>query len=266
MKYLGAGMLTLLAGSLCLAAEVPALIGGEQRPEQPAKVVLDENSGIGPILDALHQRADGLKNFVADLAYEEMDDLSGDMTTSYGRIWAQNVAPGDWRIRVSFDRRVRGERNEKGFRREYLLANGLLIERDHQRKTQVTRRVLKPGQKMDLFKLGEGPFPLPIGQPRADVLRNFGVTKVDRKSDDPANTLHITLTPKEGTQFAKKFKGIDGWVDIKTHFPIRIRTTDMTGNTIRTTNLGETKLNAGLTEKDFTLDKAQGWEERLEED
>ena len=39
----------------------------------------------------------------------------------------------------------------------------------------------RPGEKVNLLKLGEGPFPLPIGQPKEDVHREFIVTKGDLK-------------------------------------------------------------------------------------
>ena len=33
--------------------------------------------------------------------------------------------------------------------------------------------MLKPGEKLNLLKLGEGPFPLPIGQKKEDVYANL---------------------------------------------------------------------------------------------
>jgi hypothetical protein len=47
--------------------------------------------------------------------------------------------------------------------------------------------VLRPGEKVNLLKLGEGPFPLPIGQKRDDVKRQFDVTLAKpEKGVDPA--------------------------------------------------------------------------------
>jgi outer membrane lipoprotein-sorting protein len=107
---------------------------------------------------------------------------------------------------------------------------------------------------MDLFKLGEGPFPLPIGQSPADVHKQFDITKVAPAKDDPANTVHLGLVPKAGTELEKKFKSLDFWVDQKTHMPVRVDTADKQ-QTIRSTELSDLTLNppGGLPESDFTL-------------
>ena len=63
----------------------------------------------------------------------------------------------------------------------------------------------------------------------------------------------MQLTPKPGTQFARKFDAIDVWVDPKTHMPARIDTAQ--GETVRTTELKNFTVNPEppLTDADFTL-------------
>ena len=126
--------------------------------------------------------------------------------------------------------------------------------------------MLKPGEKMNLLKLGEGPFPLPIGQKKEDVKKLFDVTLVPpAKTDaaDLADTIHLRLTPKEGTRFARKFGAIDIWVSRKSNFPIRIDTTAPGGSDHQTTKLQELKINPepGLKDGDFALPKidAETW-------
>src|SRR5262249_5709015 len=129
------------------------------------------------------------------------------------------------------------------------------IDRTYRTSTQVTRHVLKPGEKMNLLKLGEGPFPLPIGQKKEDVHAMFEVTKVDSKKDDPADTVRIELIPKSGTRFESKFKTIDVCVGTKDNMPRRIETLDKNETTIRTTDLSDVYVNPGLGDADFTLPK-----------
>ena len=71
--------------------------------------------------------------------------------------------------------------------------------------------------------------------------------------DDPPGTVHVQLTPKPGTQFARKFDVIDVWVDLKTNMPARIDTPQ--GETFRTTELKNFTVNPEppLTDKDFAL-------------
>jgi outer membrane lipoprotein-sorting protein len=92
---------------------------------------------------------------------------------------------------------------------------------------------------------------LPLGQKKEDVLKLFDVAKVDPANSDPPGTVHIRLTPKEGTQFANQFKTIDIWVDIASEMPRRIQTEDINQTTTRTTDLSDVKINAGASDKDF---------------
>jgi outer membrane lipoprotein-sorting protein len=115
--------------------------------------------------------------------------------------------------------------------------------------------ILRPGEKMNLLKLGEGPFPLPIGQKRHDVLNQFDVRKIESKPGDPADTVHLELIPKSGTSLARKFKSIDTWVSLPDEMPVRISTLDFTGATERSTDLSNVQINPDLTDADFELPK-----------
>jgi len=227
-------------------AAVFALSGCAEPPAPPA------NAGINELLDALHDVGDKLKDFAADVSLTNTNGITGESYQDLGHVWYQRLADGDARIRVNFDRKQIGKRIFQQ-RREYKLEGGNLIDQNYDTKVQVTRQVLKPGQKMNLLKLGQGPFPLPIGQSREDVLKSFDVTRPAATKDDPANTNHLTLVPKPDTQLARKFNSIDVYISQQSNFPVRIETVDKDGVTIRTTDLLNLKINAGLKDADFTL-------------
>jgi outer membrane lipoprotein-sorting protein len=229
-----------------------------------AEFLLDSKSTADQALDALDQRGKGLKDFSAEVSLSEIDELAGDTTTNSGKIWYQAKGAGDSRIRVIFDTRKVGNRVDPNARREYVLDNGILTELDYKHKLRIDRQVLKPGEKMNLIKLGEGPFPLPVGQAKEDVKKLFDVKKIDPAKDDPEGTAHLQLIPKKGTQFARKFKKLDVYVDNKTNFPRRIDTEDKNGLTVRKTELTDVKVNPGVGDKDFELPKLQGWTNKTE--
>jgi outer membrane lipoprotein-sorting protein len=245
-------MFVLSAGAFAQPIPIVNPVGGG--------AVLGPDSNADDILQALEARGKGLKDFTAGVSMESMSGLTGQAETLKGKFWLQYVAPGDARIRVVFDSRSVGSRKTPNFKREYLLEKGQLIERDYQEKLEQVHQVLKPGEKMDPLKLGEGPFPLPVGQDPRDVKRLFDATRILTKKDDPADTVHMQLVPKPNTQFERKFKSMDVWVDDKSQFPRQIRTADAPeGYDIKTTVLSDIKVNPGLGDKDFTLDKVQGW-------
>lgn len=229
---------------------------GAAPPQSTPPAALTANSSADEVLDALDQRGRNLQAFVADVRLVDEDTSLALSSTRAGKVWYQ-ARPGDnARIRVTFDRRIDEEKN-RTFKEtvEYLLDGAWLVDRDYMKKIEVRRQVLKPGQKVNLLKLGEGPFPLPIGQPKEEVHRQFKVERIaPDKQNDPPNTVHLRLTPKEGGRF-KKIKEMDLWVDLKTHFPAKIEVLDPNETTVRTTTLTNVTVNPQppLTDRAFTL-------------
>jgi len=249
MRLMSGMFLSLLITAAALAQN--PLTGGSSRDD---------------ILDALNARGQGLKDFTADVSLAETDALTGDTTTLVGKVLYQAKGEGDARMRILFDKKLFGEKVQPGAKVEYMLDKGWLIDRDYKRKVQIERQVLKPGEKINLLKLGEGPFPLPIGQPREEVLKIFDVKKIDAKQGDPADTVHLELVPKQNTRFAKQFKKIDTWVETKTNFPRRIQTVDKSEAETRTTDLTNIQVNVGLKDDAFVQEKIGGdWTQKSEQ-
>jgi outer membrane lipoprotein-sorting protein len=215
---------------------------------------ISNDSSIDQILDALDARGRNLQAFTADVSLTEGDPALANEVTRRGKVLYQDQQ-GKARLRVTFETRETGTRtfNEKV---EYLLQDGWLTDRTYDpKRIEVRRQVLRPGEKINLLKLGEGPFPLPIGQKKEKVHEQFEVKKPAPAKDDPAGTIHVQLTPKPGTNLARKFDVIDVWVDAKTNMPARIDTAQ--GETVRTTELKHFTVNPTppLADADFALPK-----------
>lgn len=235
-----------------------------------AEVPLGPMSTLDDVLDALNARGQELKDFSADVELHTVDDRTGQDTAQIGKVVFQQRGKDNGRIRVSFDKkRIDEGTGAKPVVQEqkldYVLDDGWLTDRDYQKKLEVRRQVLRPGQKMNLLKLGEGPFPLPIGQDKEEVKRQFDATKIEATKDDPPGTVHVRLVPKPNTPFAKRFKQIDVFVDPKTNMPSRIDTVEK-GGTTRSTELKNVKLNEGVKDEAFTLPGIdnEGWNRREE--
>lgn len=247
---------------LCFFSTVTTLARGEQPPLAP-------DAPLDTVLDALDARGKDLQDFSADVALHTTDQRTGQDTAQIGTIVFQNRNGAGSRIRVDFEKKVvddgTGPKITQKQKLDYVLERGWLTDRDYQKKLEVRRQVLKPGQQMNLLKLGEGPFPLPIGQDKEEVKKQFKAEKIESTNDDPANTIHVRLTPKQGSQFEKKFKQIDVFVNRKTAMPVRIDTVEPAGTT-RSTELTNVKLNAGAKDEAFALPNIddQGWNRREE--
>lgn len=230
---------------LLLVVVAPLSIGEE--------VTLTAKSSVDDVLKALQARGQNLKDFTADVAQTDTDPITLHETVSKGKAFFQRLPDGDTRIRVNFERKKTGTQPEVKWHREYLLAKGTLVDQDFDRKSETHRQVAKPGQKIDPLKLGEGPFPLPIGQEPAEVKKSFDVSIAPLDKDDPADTVHVVLKPKAGTRFARKYDQFDVWVDLKSHFTSRIQVTELKATRIATTDLTNLQINKGLSDSDFTL-------------
>jgi len=253
MRPRALGVLAILLAPMTLQAEPAAPLvnpvgGAAQRA--PA-----DDGSIDSVLQQLDTVGRNLKEFSAKVKLTETDNALGNETVRTGSVYFQKTPDGSARIHVIFDMRI-DPQTRKGFPKdkiEYLLDGRWLIDRNYLTKNEVKRQVLKEGQKMDLFKLGEGPFPLPIGQNPQDVMQQFDVKKIPPAKGDPAGTVHLTLTPKPNTDLARKFNSLDVWVDQKSHMPVRVDTTQK--QTTRSTELKDIVVNppGGLPPGDFQL-------------
>jgi len=238
---------------LTLAALLTCGCSSAVRAESPtASKDLTLDSSVDDVLDALDALGDGLNDFTADVKMTTADGATGLESTRSGAVWFQNQSEGESRLRVTFETKEE-DGLEKTEKIEYMLDDGWLVDRDYKKKIEVKRQVLRPGEKINLLKLGEGPFPLPIGQDKADAHKLFDITKIAASKDDPESTVHLELKPRKGSQFERKFHAIDVWVDLKTHMPRRIGTSNVPQTELRTTDLSNVRVNPGLKDEDFAL-------------
>ena len=263
MRSMSWGLLVLIAAARGAGAGEPPApvnpVAPAAAPAQPAAAPqpavgeLTADAPVDQILDALHLRGQNLNAFDAKVTLTERDENTALESTRTGTVRYQKTPDAVERIRVAFDKKIDGKKvfDEKI---EYMLDGQWLIDRDYNKKIEVRRQVLKPGEKTNLLKLGEGPFPLPIGQKKEDVKKLFDVKKIKPEKDDPPGTVHLMLKPIKGTQFARKFSMIDVWVDAKTHMPRRIMTLDPKETATRGTDLADFRANPPLKDADFKLE------------
>jgi hypothetical protein len=219
--------------------------------------VLNAKSGIDDILQALYARGQNLKDFTADVAKTETDNVLGKSHSTLGTVRYRKLSNDDVEIRVTFEHEILGDNKPIAYHQDYKLADGQLIVQKYDQKLEQHMTVAKPGQKLDPIKLGEGAFPLPVGQEPGDVKKQFEVKLIPHDQEDPPHTIHAQLTPKVGTKLANKFQTIDVWVDTQTNFTPRIETVPVKGVTTTTTELTNLKVNSGLKDADFQLPAPQ---------
>ncbi len=256
-KYVG-GLLSLVMGFAASGQTVATSQGQAATSIAPCTsetqpvAGLAADASVPAILEALEASGRDLRNFSASVSLHDSDAITQDESTRLGKVYYQKLPDGAARLRAAFTTLRRGALSQTQML-DYLLEGGWLIERNEARKIEVRRQVLRPGEKINLLKLGEGPFPLPIGQSPAEVQRLFDVSKIPVDLDDPARTLHLRLVPRPGTQFEKKFASLDVWVDREHGFPRRIDTLDKNQTLTRGTDLTDLVVNGQIADEQFKL-------------
>ena len=213
---------------------------------------LKSDAKVDDVLDALHSSGHNIHSFSADIKRQEFNDATGAEVDRAGKVWFKNQPDGDVIFHVVFDQKIIGKHIGKE-KVEYQIEGGWLTALDYTSKRANRNQISPPGRKVNLFQLGEGQFPLPIGQDKKDVHALFDVSKVEPDKDDPANTIHLKLVPKPNTHFAEGFSAIEVWVDLNSQMPVRIATTNARKTEDTVNDLLNMKINPELTKEDLSV-------------
>ena len=115
------------------------------------------------------------------------------------------------------------------------------------------------GERIDPFRLGEGPFPLPFGQKKREMLENFAVELAPHTAGDPANTDHLRCIPLSDTQMAEEYTRLDLYVDRRLDLPTRIIAEAKKDNKRITVTFTNMQLNTGIAGSEFTFKQPRDW-------
>lgn len=263
-------LISLSLVSLCLAS---ACAGGALSQDPPSTqlaggengvIKLTRESSIDDLLDGLDRAGKDLKSFQANVRLTEIDNDTGTPTKRPGKVLLQRDGE-EVMFRATFTGVIFERKGQTGLRPEkieYVLRNDELIDRNYQKKTQVIRKLPPPDGKRDLLKLGEGPFPLPIGQAREEVRKQFDVAEVD-PGDEAQNELgvpaaensrRLRLTPKPGTNLAVDFMWLEIDVGLNDGMPQKVITLSPTGSTAKVTELSKIQVDVAIPASAFDLE------------
>jgi hypothetical protein len=258
-------MLACLLAVLPLAATPPAPEASvpPAAPAPAADVAPALASTVAPTLDPavddlltrLESAANDLRDFSAGIAYERFDALLEETERRFGRLVVDGQGK-ERKLALLFDEFIDGSGRADRTRDHWLFLDGWLIEINEKSKTVFERQVAPPGSTFDPLKLGEGPFPIPLGQPKAEVLKQFAVEAIGTsdapllKSLPPGHGLR--LVPREETDFAKETAAIEAWYEPETLSPLGLVIRQRNGDSLAV-RLVKPVRNGGLSEADRGL-------------
>ena len=171
-----------MAGAAACAQEPPA--PAAPVAAQPAAAQPGEFASADDLLKAMERADENLTSLTADIRYDRTFELQGDRQVRTGKLYfvsggkpgAEGAPATERRFAVAFKDLLVGDT----FREEpksYTFDGQWLVEKYPKENPPlfIKRQVVPPGQKFDPLRIGEGPFPLPIGQKAADIRQRFDV-------------------------------------------------------------------------------------------
>ena len=220
---------------------------------------------VDELLEKLERAADDLRDFSADIRYDKWDAVLERTEIRTGEVIYQvDAADGSKRFAILFDTLITPPRREDR-RTHFIFAGSWFVEIDHEAKQFIKRQIVAPDKQFDPLKLGEGPFPLPIGQSKDEILARFDVQRIDLPKEgllkNLSNVYGLRLTPKPNTPEAEDFQRVELFYDRQTLLPTGINVVQVNGDrkTVRLRNL---RRNQGVDEDKLNIetpDPKQGW-------
>jgi hypothetical protein len=180
----------LIVATLAWACTVAACAGGQPvgAPSSPAAPVAPAPAA-GPeltpeadaVLTALERAGDQIQALAAEVRYDRYSPLMDDRQVRIGRLYFENPGAGvkgeggkGKRFAILFEQLFLGDQKRED-RKSYVFDGEWLVEKLPSEKLVIRRQIVAPGEQFDPLRIGQGPLPIPIGQPKSEILARFTV-------------------------------------------------------------------------------------------
>lgn len=217
-----AALVAVLWASACIAED-----GDKATADKPAVVDSEEqaltsgDSETDRILDRLEAKGKAIKGLQCDLSYKYVTGgpVQDKMTKLGGLLFTRGETNSMFLI--EFESRIADGEKFKSVEK-YAFDGEWFTEFNEKSRSVTRRQIVRKGERVDPFKLGEGPFPMPFGQKRDEILRAFKVERLKPELEDPPGSIHLHCVPRPNTQLSQKYSRVEIYVDRKIELPIRI--------------------------------------------
>jgi len=265
-------LIAALAASLRSSAVTRGNEPASTPPPAPPRAIVNVIHVKDPQADQwlkrIEHKSRDVKTLAANLRYDRNNGLTGSKQRRFGML--QYTAGPPARFAIYFDRLLTGRRPVQQ-NRWYVYDGQWLVEKQEDQKLFVKHRVAvpdpaNPGRHRDPLALGEGPFPVPVGQRREEIVKRFNVRVMAPTEEDPANTVRLRLEPKPGHRI--DFTYIDLWYDRDTLLPRRVYAVDHDSQDEMVVDLSEMTINTPIAAAVFDTTAPsergeRGWREEI---
>lgn len=255
-------------------------------PPTPATEVATTFATADDLLTALESADAHLRTLEASIQLTSVLAVQADTQTRRGTLYldappaADPALPPRRRFAVNFTETVYGQRLKRT-EHAYIFDGEWFVQKLPAEKQFIARQVVPPGEVFDPLKIGEGPFPVPIGQRREAILARFQATLpplTETLETDPGlvrfveaqGMVQLRLVPRAGTVESEEFVDVRIWyrrlTDADGH-PIllpQIARTEILRGDITLVVLLKPNVNAALPDHVFDMTPPEGWATQFE--
>ncbi len=205
----------IMAASVSVVSSSVAA-GTEQTTTKPAAV----DPEVEAILDRLEKAGQAIHDLQVAVRYQMLDLVIGDTIIKTGQILFRKEKPNP-KFLIRFDETRQEDVRDRS--KEWHLFDGRwYIEAHEKTKSIIKREIVPPGKHIEPFRIGKGPFPLPFGQKKQEILEHFDATLVPPKPGDPPRTDHLLCVPLKASSMAQEYKRLEFFVSRKVDLPVKI--------------------------------------------
>lgn len=268
------------AGAQPPAAQPPA--AAQPAPASPRVETVED------LLKLIEDAEGRFRTLTAEVLFDQVKGVDADRRKRFGKIWFEDgrvqTPPGPRRFAVRFDRVQFGSRIQDEVQ-EYIFDGQWMVERRPAEKQIIKQQVGRPGETLDPLRLGEGRFPLPIGQ-KADAIRarytvemlapEAGLEAHEAKELPAlqkfvAGTHQLKLVPVAGLIETEELKEIRLWYrteagsDGRTNLLPRLARTVNRANDVTLVQMINVELNAPVPAEVLSTVVPEGWDAQVRE-
>lgn len=228
----------------------------------PASQPASLDPAVEKILDRLEKK--NVRDIQADIVYVKKDPVL-ELEEKYKGILRFIEDKPSPRFLIRFDQSVIEGLVDKS--KEWHVFDGRwYTEAREKTKVAIKREVVRPEDKgaEDLFRIGKGPFPMPFGQKKDDIVRHFTIRLVAGGPEDPPNTDHLECTPLPGTDMDRRYGKVHFYIDRTMDVPVSVATVAKEDNQEISATFTNIKLNTGMAASEVNLPDLPGYEVREE--
>ncbi len=236
----------------------PTAVNVPVAPAATETAPVPRDVAVETLLDAMEEQGRTMKDFTASATMEKFEALTGEREVRRGRVVVLGPSGTERQIGIAFDEFIDSTGRGSTDARRFVFRDGWLWEFDPTKKQAIRRQLAREGEAFDPLRVGEGPFPVPLGQPKKDVTREFIVTMgtlpdapffrslaVAKSGDANSALATLRLVPRAGTKMARDTAAMSIILDRSTLIPRGVEVEAVNGDKTRVL-LRDGRLNVGL--------------------